>query len=136
MAIAHAPWYIIIIIIKYRKKQQRVDTQEETVACATHNQVEDSVDGNHCNVSFFFVFCFFYETVRSYLNCRTYPDSFSKADKLALRKRAKYFCIKGADLYYVGDSSSKFTALVTESFKKLYSLVITAFLSLYNYRDR
>ena len=51
--------------------EDRVDTREETVACATHNQVEDSVDGNHCDGRFFF-----YETVLSYLNCRTYPDSF------------------------------------------------------------
>ena len=34
--------------------EDRVDTREETVACATHNQVEDSVDGNHCDGRFFF----------------------------------------------------------------------------------
>ena len=44
--------------------EDRVDTQEETVACATHNQVEDSVDGNHCDVRVFV----FYETVRSYIS--------------------------------------------------------------------
>ena len=64
------------------------------------------------------VFLFFTKpSVVIYLNCRTYPDSFSKTDKLALQKRAKYFCIKGANLYYVGGFSSKFTALVTESYK-------------------
>ena len=30
----------------------------------------------------------------------------------SLSQRAKYFCTKGADLYYVGGSSSKFTVLV------------------------
>ena len=35
-------------------------------------------------------------------------DGYTKPDKLALRKRAKFFCTRGADLIYVGGSSSKF----------------------------
>ena len=31
-----------------------------------------------------------------------YPSSFSKSDKQALRKRAKFFAVKGAELYYTG----------------------------------
>ena len=31
-----------------------------------------------------------------------YPSFFSKSDKQALRKRAKVFTVKGAELYYTG----------------------------------
>ena len=68
-------------------------------------QLED-FDGDNCDGRFA------YATIHSYLDCGVYPKDFSKSDKLALRKRAKYFCTKGADLYYVGGSSSKFTVLV------------------------
>ena len=83
-------------------------------------QLED-FDGDNCGGRF------------AYLDCGVYPKDFSKSDKLALRKRAKYFCTKGPDLYvvvspllglglacetmYVGGSSSKFTVLV---FKGIY----------------
>ena len=32
----------------------------------------------------------------------TYPCSYDKDDKRALRKRAKFFAVKGAALYYIG----------------------------------
>ena len=38
----------------------------------------------------------------------SYPDSYTKTDKLALRKRSKFFSCKGADLFYVGGSGSKY----------------------------
>ena len=66
----------------------------------------EDFDGDNCDGRFA------YATIHCYLDCGVYPKDFSKSDKLALRKRAKYFCTKGADLYYVGGSSSKFTVLV------------------------
>ena len=35
-----------------------------------------------------------------------YPDSFSKADKGSLRKRAKFFTVKDAELYYQSRSKA------------------------------
>ena len=63
------------------------------------SQLED-FDGDNCDGRFA------YATIHSYLDCGVYPKDFSKSDKLALRKRAKYFCTKDGDLYYVGGSSS------------------------------
>ena len=45
---------------------------------------------------------FSYKQIFSYLSDGQYPPGFSKADKLALRKRAKFFEAKGSDLYYCG----------------------------------
>ena len=45
---------------------------------------------------------FSYEEIFAYLTEGSYPESFMKADKQALRKRAKYFLVKDAHLYYVG----------------------------------
>ena len=61
------------------------------------------------------VFLFFYETVRSYISQLQNISRQFFEDRQA--SSAKYFCIKGANLYYVGGFSSKFTALVTESYK-------------------
>ena len=38
----------------------------------------------------------------TYIKSGQYPDGFEKTDKLALRKRAKYFGIKGTKLVYLG----------------------------------
>ena len=40
--------------------------------------------------------------IHQYLLQGVYPSSFSKSDKQALRKRAKFFDVNGADLYYTG----------------------------------
>ena len=45
---------------------------------------------------------FSYEEISAYLTEGGYPESFVKADKQVLRKRAKYFLVKDAHLYYVG----------------------------------
>ena len=47
---------------------------------------------------------FSYSVISCYLQNGLYPDSFSKADKSALRKRAKYFMVLNGDtnLYYIG----------------------------------
>ena len=45
---------------------------------------------------------FSYRQIFSYLADGQYPPGFSKADKLGLRKRAKFFEAKGSDLYYCG----------------------------------
>ena len=36
--------------------------------------------------------------IHNYLRCGTYPDSFTKPDKQALRKRSKFFMQKGDKL--------------------------------------
>ena len=51
---------------------------------------------------------FTFNDIHRYLRDGCYPDGYTKPDKLALRKRAKFFCTRGADLIYVGGSSSKF----------------------------
>ena len=50
-----------------------------------------------------FNFC----TVFEYLSSGKYPENFDKKDKLALRKRSKFFICRGQHLFYVGGSSSK-----------------------------
>ncbi len=49
---------------------------------------------------------FSYNTIYSYIKDGTYPEGFSKSDKCSLRKRAKYFFIKEADLYYTSKTPS------------------------------
>ena len=39
--------------------------------------------------------------IHQYLLQDMYPSTFSKSDKQALRKMAKFFTVKGADLYYM-----------------------------------
>ena len=41
-----------------------------------------------------------YRLIFLYLSDGQYPPGFSKADKLGLRRRAKFFEAKGSDLYY------------------------------------
>ena len=45
---------------------------------------------------------FTFKEIHKYLVQGMYPSSFSKSDKQALRKRAKFFTVKGAELYYTG----------------------------------
>ena len=45
---------------------------------------------------------FSYAEICKYLDSGSYPIGFSKADKLALRKRSKYFKLKDGQLYYCG----------------------------------
>ena len=56
-----------------------------------------SADSN-CTGRFSYEETFAYRLDRRY----SYPESFMKADKQALRKRAKYILVKDAHLYYVG----------------------------------
>ena len=51
------------------------------------------------------------ETVTNLLDSK-YPSGFCKADKLALRKRAKFFEAKGSDLYYIGRGQNVYTCIV------------------------
>ena len=50
---------------------------------------------------------FTFNDIHRYLHDGRYPDGYTKSEKLALRKRAKFFCARGADLFYVGGASSK-----------------------------
>lgn len=45
---------------------------------------------------------FSYSEIHDYLALQKYPLGFSKADKLALRKRSKFFQVKDGHLYYTG----------------------------------
>lgn len=45
---------------------------------------------------------FSFSEIHRYLSAGIYPDDFSKPDKQALRKRAKFFRAKNTALYYVG----------------------------------
>ena len=45
---------------------------------------------------------FSYRQIFDYINSGFYPEGLEKQDKLSLRKRAKYFIIEEAQLYYVG----------------------------------
>ena len=43
-----------------------------------------------------------YSDIFAYVNDGTYPIEFTKDEKRALRKRAKFFVAKGTSLYYAG----------------------------------
>ena len=45
---------------------------------------------------------FSFAIIYTYIKDRRYPNDFSKSDKHALRKRAKFFKFKDTQLYYVG----------------------------------
>ena len=49
---------------------------------------------------------FSFSVIFDYLKDVKYPEGFTKNDKRALRKRAAFFCIKEANLYYIGGKSS------------------------------
>ena len=61
---------------------------------------------------------FSFSEIHRYLSAGIYPDDFSKPDKQALRKRAKFFRAKNTALYYVGghkgDSEPSTERLVVE----------------------
>ena len=50
---------------------------------------------------------FTFNNIHRYVHDGRYPDGYTKSKKLALRKRTKFFCARGADLFYVGGASSK-----------------------------
>ena len=56
--------------------------------------------------------CFSYREIFTYLLDSKYPSGFCKADKLVLRKRAKFFEAKGSDLYYIGRGENVYTCKV------------------------
>ena len=60
---------------------------------------------------------FLYSEIYDYINSGKYPTGFEKADKLALRKRAKYFDVRGTKLVYLGGPVSK--CLADKDFKSL-----------------
>lgn len=45
---------------------------------------------------------FSYQEIQEYLQQQKYPLGYTKADKLALRKRAKFFTVDDGILYYTG----------------------------------
>ena len=45
---------------------------------------------------------FEYSDIFAYVNGGKYPSEFTKDEKRALRKQAKFFVTKGTSLYYVG----------------------------------
>ena len=45
---------------------------------------------------------FTFSQIHKYLDNGTYPNSFDKSNKQALRKRSKYFKIVDGTLYYIG----------------------------------
>ena len=50
---------------------------------------------------------FTFKEVHKYLLQGVYPSSFSKSDKQTLRKRATFFAVQGAELYYTGRGESQ-----------------------------
>ena len=50
---------------------------------------------------------FNFKEIHKYLVQGVYPSSFSKSDKQALRKKAKFFTVKGAELYYTGSGENQ-----------------------------
>ena len=50
---------------------------------------------------------FTYNQLHVYLRDGSYPESYTMANKAALRKRAKFFTSEGSDLFYVGGPPSK-----------------------------
>ncbi len=54
---------------------------------------------------------FKYREIHQYLRGGLYPEEYSKTDKAALRKRAKFFTCDGSDLFYVGGVSSMLTCV-------------------------
>lgn len=84
--------YDIDDIIK--DQQQEKDSNQEKKQEDYSKEEEDQESGLEGRFS--------YAEIHGYLNSGTYPTGFSKADKLALRKRSKYFKLKDAQLYYCG----------------------------------
>ena len=56
---------------------------------------------------------FTFTEIANYLREGSYSSGYSKADKLALRKRSKYFKLKDSLLYYVG--GGKTLTIATDS---------------------
>ena len=54
---------------------------------------------------------FGFSDIHNYLRCGTYPHSFNKPDKQALRKRSKFFLQKGDRLFYCGGQSKRESTL-------------------------
>lgn len=50
---------------------------------------------------------FKYGDIHRYLSSGTHPDEHSKPGKQALRKRAKFFRVNAAELYYVGGQTER-----------------------------
>ena len=48
---------------------------------------------------------FTYDQLFNYIREGAYPKGWTKEDKQAMRKRARYFEVKGSNLYYVGGPS-------------------------------
>ncbi len=55
---------------------------------------------------------FSYNEIHRYLRYGSFLYGFTKAEKSALRKRTKYFTLKGPDLFYTGGPTSKSEQLV------------------------
>lgn len=74
--------------------EETTTTAEETTTTAeqtTSPKEEEQQDGR-----------FSFAEIYAYIKDGRYPSSFTKADKQALRKRAKFFTVKDTQLYYVG----------------------------------
>lgn len=69
----------------YKEEEQHQDYKESPEAN------EDQQEGR-----------FTYGEISNYLHSHSYPLGFSKADKLALRKRSKFFALKDGQLHYTG----------------------------------
>ena len=69
----------------YKEEEQHQDYKESQEAN------EDQQEGR-----------FTYGEISNYLHSQSYPLGFSKADKLALRKRSKFFALKDGQLQYTG----------------------------------
>ena len=48
---------------------------------------------------------FTFDQIYNYISDGIYPEGFEKGDKLALRKRCKFFIVMETDLYYIGGQS-------------------------------
>ena len=64
---------------------------------------------------------FEYSDIFAYVNDGKYPSEFTKDEKRALRKRAKFFVAKGTSLYYVGGGKQlNFSLLCIDLLRSVY----------------
>ena len=54
---------------------------------------------------------FSYTAIFKYVKDGSYPEGFSKSEKGSLRKRAKYFYIKKAELFYKSGTADQSTGM-------------------------
>ena len=87
-------------------KEQKIDGEQKKSSNAKDDaHAEDNAQEQEGRFS--------YSEIHDYLASQKYPLGFSKADKLALRKRSKFFQVKDGHLYYTGKCKLMFIRIYT-----------------------